>query len=114
MSCIIIVACASFYRFIINNDYFVYYESTCDPYVNSCFESCEEDECTYYMKVQKYAPDIYAQCGKDITDCESSSVCLSSDRECSITYCNEEMDDNCKMITPSIPFNKEINNEEII
>lgn len=94
--CIVIMAFVSFSRFIINNDYFVYYEGTCDPYVNSCFEICEEDECTYYTKVQKYASDIHNQCGVDITGCELSDMCLSSDKECSITYCDKEIDDNCK------------------
>lgn len=111
--CITIMVIVSFYRFIIKNDYLVYYESTCDPYTQSCFESCE-GECTYYMKMQKYAPDIYAQCGKDITDCESANACLSSDRKCSITYCDTKIDENCKTITEVVPFDKQNIIEESI
>jgi len=73
----------------------VSYEGECDPKMELCFIGCENDECTkeyYYTMVQKYAPDVYAQCGEDITDCVEASVCLPSDRECSITYCDPKVD----------------------
>ena len=98
----------SFNRFIVNNDYFVSYEGSCDPYAKSCFQVCEDDECTYSTKVNKYAPDVLAQCGKDIADCESASVCLLSDRECSITYCDEWIDEDCDSITEVVPIINEI------
>lgn len=101
--CIIITVIVSFYRFIVKNDYMVYYEGTCDPYMQSCFESCD-GECTYYMKVQKYAPDIYAQCGKDITNCESANICLSNDRKCSITYCDPTIEESCEKISGVVPL----------
>ena len=106
--CLVITIIASFYRFIIKNDYLVYYESPCDPNTKSCFESCD-DNCTYYMKVQKYAPDVFVQCGKDITDCKSASVCLPSDRKCSITYCNPKIDENCDKITNVVPSDEQNN-----
>lgn len=96
--CIATTFFASFDRFMIRNDYFVYYENDCDPYTQSCFQSCE-DECTYYSRVQKYAPDIYSQCGKDITDCESAKFCLPTDKECSVTFCNLKIDQDCEVIT---------------
>ena len=94
----------SFYRFIIKNDYFVSYEVVCDPYAQSCFESCEDGKCAYYAKIQKYAPNVYSQCGKDITDCKLASVCLPGDRKCSITYCNEGIDTDCETFTETLPL----------
>ncbi|MCX6754839.1 MAG: hypothetical protein NTU81_03370 [Candidatus Nomurabacteria bacterium] len=38
--------------------------------------------------MQKYSLDLYLECGKDITECKNANICLPSDRECSIMYCN--------------------------
>ncbi len=108
--CIVFAIIFSFNRFIIKNDYLVYYEGECDPHLNSCFESCVE-ECTYYIKIQKYASDISTQCGKDITDCESSSICLPTDKKCSITFCNPNIDENCQIVTAVEP-SSELSNVE--
>jgi hypothetical protein len=98
-----IIGVASYYRFMINHDYLVSYEGVCNPAVEECFVGCEDEECAqeyFYSEVQKYAADLYMQCGKDITDCESASVCFQGDRECYVTYCSVEMgDDNCETFT---------------
>lgn len=102
---IIVISVVSYYRLIIKNDYLVGYEGVCDPAINKCFIGCEDDTCTeeyYYSKVVKYAPDLFRECGKDITDCETASVCLSNDRKCSVTYCNEVDGDICKAPTTNI------------
>lgn len=101
---VMIVGITSYYRFIIKNDYMVVYESKCDPATKLCFIGCEDDACTkeyFYSKVQKYAPDLYKECGKDITDCETASVCLPNDHKCSITYCDPR-DNKNKCTTPTI------------
>ena len=101
---LIIISIVSYYRFVIKQDYTVWYERSCDPSIESCFVGCEDEECTeeyYYSEMHKYAPDLYKQCGKDITDCEEASICLVSDKDCSIIYCDPEMDDNtCKIFLP--------------
>jgi len=97
---IVILICASYFRFMVNNDYLVAYEGTCDPILHSCFVGCQDDDdsavCAntyYYDKVQKYAVDVYAQCGKDITECEAANICLSrNDRQCTITFCDPVID----------------------
>lgn len=100
---IILISIFSYYRFFVSHDYAIKYEADCDPVTEECFVGCEDDECTqeyYYFYVQKYAADLYQQCGKDITDCESANICLPSDQRCSVTYCNTETDgDICEMIT---------------
>ena len=92
---VVMVGVVSYYRFITRNDYIVEYQGVCDPTREKCFIGCEDDACTkesYYSKVQKYAPDLFAECGKDITGCETANKCLPNDRKCSITYCDEIMD----------------------
>lgn len=96
---IFIVGVFSYYRFMIKQDYMVGYEGVCDPAINAnkCFIGCDDDACTeeyYYSKMIKYAPDLYRECGEDITDCELANLCLPDDRECSVTYCNLEVKDN--------------------
>lgn len=98
----ILLAVASGYRFMIKYDYDVMYEVECDPATQVCFIGCGNDECTetyYYAEVQKYAADLRAQCGDDITGCEASTQCLPGDRNCSVTYCDPETDgESCELI----------------
>ena len=99
---IIVVCIVSYYRFVIKQDYVVGYEGECDITVNNCFIGCDDDSCTkeyFYSKVQKYAPDLYNECGKDITDCANANVCLVKDKNCTVTYCDPEIDgDTCQKI----------------
>ena len=103
---IIIVSFASYYRFIIKHDYVVGYEGVCDPSIEKCFIGCEDSACIkeyYYTKVKKYEPDLFRECGKDITDCEDASVCFPNDRTCSVVYCSPGVDgDICKTPDESI------------
>lgn len=103
LSCVLVLllvflVCASYYRFMVVHDYLVSYQGTCDPALNSCFVQCNDDACTdkeYYDNVQKYEPDIYAECGKDITDCAAARQCLPQDgQKCSITYCDPAVGGN--------------------
>ena len=94
----------SYCRFMIRNDYIVEYEGACDPAIEKCFVGCEDDECIkeyYYSNIQKYAPEIYKECGADITNCEKANVCLPEDHNCSITYCDPEIDgeDTCATVS---------------
>lgn len=95
---------ASYVRFMITQDYNVAYEGECDPIENVCFIGCVDDECSeeyYYMEVQKYALDLYSECGENITDCAEANICLPGETgKCSITYCDTEVDsDACETIT---------------
>ncbi|MBU1292830.1 hypothetical protein KJ819_02050 [Patescibacteria group bacterium] len=92
--CVLAIA-ASFYRFMVLQDYIVTYEGACDPSAQSCYLACVDDSCSetyYYALVQKRSGDVLAQCGPDITDCEQASVCLESDRDCFIEYCDSSVD----------------------
>jgi hypothetical protein len=101
---------SSFYRFMIRHDYLVGYEGLCDPATQTCFVGCEDDACTadyFYSEMIKYAPDIYTECGVDITDCEDADTCLPGDRECSITYCNPDVDGDTCSTPPEEPSTPE-------
>ncbi len=95
----------SYYRFMIKYDYLVGYEGVCDQAVEKCFIGCEDDACTteyYYTKMQKYEPDLFTECGVDITDCENANVCLLNDRDCSITFCDEKTKTGDEECTSSV------------
>jgi hypothetical protein len=89
---------SSYVRFVLLNDYSVAYEGECDPKSFNCFVGCKDEECIelyYYSKVVKYAPDLFKQCGIDITNCEKASVCLpENDTGCSINYCDPTEDES--------------------
>lgn len=89
---VIVVVFLSYNRFIVRHDYIVGYEGVCDPATEKCFVGVDDTsgEEYYYTKMQKYEPDLYAECGADITDCKEASVCLPNDRDCSITYCDKK------------------------
>ncbi len=112
----ILLVGSSYFRFIVVNDYMVGYESECDPLTNICFIGCENDECTevyYYKKIHKYAPNIFNQCGEDITGCEKANTCLAQDDDkCTVMYCDIEVDeDECEKISekPAIQTESTIN-----
>lgn len=81
----------SFYRFMVVGDYTVAYEGECNAATESCFVGCADEECLeiyHYTLVEKSAGDVHAQCGPDISDCADASICLSTDSNCSVTFCS--------------------------
>ncbi len=104
----VVVSIVSYHRFVIKNDYIVEYEGSCDPSLEKCFIGCEDDACAkeyYFTEVRKYAPDLFNECGKDITECEDANRCLSNDRDCVISHCSVEIDgDKCKVPNQGVDF----------
>ncbi len=101
---ILLLVSASFYRFIILQDYIVVFEGSCDPLTENCFIGCNNDECTdvyYFVKVQRHASELYGVCGTDITDCDLANTCtVKSETSCSVTPCDLLIDgDSCEMLT---------------
>lgn len=104
---------ASYFRFIIQHDYLVVFEGSCEPESESCFvgtytyEDClstvEEDcEVTYFYKMVEKPVVTYnyqiEQCGTDPfldpLECEPVSTCHKSEQNCSIVYCSD-IDNTC-------------------
>lgn len=89
---LILSAGASYYRYVVAADYTVEYEGECDPETESCFEGCEDDECTQtyaYKIMTRHATELRDECGTDITECAAASTCPLIDPTCSIEYCDE-------------------------
>lgn len=103
---IILSGSVSYYRFLVKHDYVVSYEGACDPTQKRCFIGCKDDECTktyYYSHMQKYAPDLYAECGENVIGCEAANACLSSDRNCSVVYCESNgYEGECSGFVPTV------------
>lgn len=94
----ILSVAASFARFYLEEDYFVSYNASCDPSVESCFVECIDEACEdkeYYKIIEKYAPDLKAQCGIDISDCDSAEHCQDGETRCSITLCEASTGGPC-------------------
>lgn len=107
---LVLAISASFYRFFILKDYDVLYEVECDPYTESCYVWCEDDECLepfYYNYITKSAGDLLPYCGLDITDCEESYYCLESDEVCEMEFCDSNFDE-CDELSES-----DINYEDV-
>ena len=98
---------ASYVRFIHLQDYLVSYEGTCDPYSESCFEECDNPECTetyFYTLIERHATELYQFCGPDVSECDTAYECQENAGVCSITYCDPEIDgeDTCVSLTEEL------------
>lgn len=97
---LILLACGSYYRFMVLNDYIVSYEGECDPYAESCFVGCEDDECSaeyYYSIIERHADEVLKLCGTNVLECEAAFECQENVDLCAITYCDPQADgeDSC-------------------
>jgi len=99
----ILAVAASYYRFMVLQDYLVSYEGDCDPYTESCYVYCEDEECSepfYYSIIERNAAEIYARCGADVTTCDAAYACQPDVDVCTITFCNGATDgDECETLT---------------
>ncbi len=93
---------SAYVRFMVIHDYNLTYEGTCEAEDQVCFIGCEDDECNseyYYSKVTKYAPNLYKECGTDVSQCEAAYSCKDDEVGCDITYCNPNIEaDLCETI----------------
>ena len=101
---LVLLAGGSYLRFIVQHDYLVSFAGECDPYTESCYEDCDDDECTqmyYYTIVERHAAELYELCGPNILECEEAYECQADVAVCSITYCDPEIDgeDTCIHVT---------------
>ena len=113
---IILVALFSYYRFMVKYDYVVGYQGSCDPTTGKCFKSCDDNACknpSYYTEMQKYEPDLYKECGKDITNCDAANVCLPTDHKCSIIYCDKNTSDHDNVCQDPVRAQSDTQNNSI-
>ncbi len=101
----IVVTALTYYRFIIKRDYIVGYNIPCDSSLEKCFVDFEGEmgsEFSFYSKMEKYAPDLFKECGSNITECNEANVCLQSDRGCKKKYCDINNNDGDTCVGPDI------------
>lgn len=82
---------ASFVRFMVSYDYLVYDEVECDPYTESCFVYCEDENCIepfYYVEIERLASNLVNFCDGNNVDCEEAYWCQPNEKKCRITYCD--------------------------
>ena len=94
---------ASYYRFVVTQDYTVGYEGLCDPYEEECFVYCEDDECIepfYYSWIERNAGTLHQQCGDLVTECDAAYECPTDDNSCSISFCDSGTDE-CELLESS-------------
>ncbi len=98
---LIFTMAASYYRFVVLDDYLVSYKMDCDPTVASCYLGCQDliiadiSDCPtadvfYYTKVERYAADLIKLCGENITACPFANTCTNQERSCSISFCDPQ------------------------
>jgi hypothetical protein len=93
----------TFWRIIVEKDYQIVAEVSCDPAVESCFhyepEICAMDdydclsapieEAYDYKLINKKAANIYAcEQTEEKTDCGEELSCLEGEENCEYTYCD--------------------------
>lgn len=100
---LVLLATASFYRFVVINDYLVSFEGECDPYSESCYEACENDKCEkmyYYSIIERNAAETRQLCGTtNVLECDAAYECQPDVEICSITYCDPEIEGNDYCVT---------------
>jgi hypothetical protein len=99
----VMLACSSYYRFMVSYDYEVLYEGFCDPEISVCFEYCKNEECSeslHYTLIRRQANELRTVCGdQDVLACEAASECTENEVGCSIEYCDAaEPDNECRQI----------------
>lgn len=95
---ILVVFFLSYKHFIFDKDYLIEYERNCNPSIARCFVRCVDDVCDekkYYFKMIKYASDLYQECKNDVTECSEADRCLMNNRQCSMTYCEDNSGEIC-------------------
>lgn len=92
---------ATYYRYMVQKDFLVKYETPCDPSQGTCFvyecdpeiEECTgnlEEDTTYYSLMYRKAFNIPA-CDAGVEgDCDSAYICPLEEAECSVVTCDEE------------------------
>lgn len=102
---LVLAIAGSYYRAMVSYDYIVEYEGFCDPYTESCFVYCEDDECAdpfYYTWMTKKASVVVDQCGKgDINECDVAFECSEDEVACEKIYCEPGLDEDCEYLTES-------------
>ena len=106
----------TFWRIVIQKDYQIIAEVSCDPAVESCFHydgvvcddpadlECVPEEAYDYKMISKQAASIYAcEQTEEKLGCTEELSCLEGEEKCEYTNCDPEVDESCAIIVPEAP-----------
>jgi hypothetical protein len=116
---ILISVGVTFWRIVVQKDYQIVAEVSCDPAAESCFHyeptPCEindydclsqpPEEAYDYKIISKKAATIYAcEQTEEKIGCREELSCLDRELNCSYTYCDPESEeDTCAVVTATEP-----------
>jgi hypothetical protein len=118
----------TFWRIVIQKDYQIIAEVSCDPATESCFhyepEACEMDdydclsapieEAYDYKMISKKAANIYAcEQTEEKLDCTEELSCLEGEENCEYTYCDTAELGEGEACAESVPEEENQITEEI-
>jgi hypothetical protein len=91
---------ATYVRIVEKGDYIVRYNIPCDPSSQECFsqQTCDDSgnncETTYYSSMQRIESNLAHVCGSDsdISTCVLASKCMQGEAGCSIKLCDPGKD----------------------
>jgi hypothetical protein len=108
----------TFWRIVIQKDYQIVAEVSCDPAAESCFHydgvvcdgkdpECVPEEAYDYKMISKKAASIYAcEQTEEKVDCTEELSCLEGEENCEYTNCDPAElgeDESCATIVPEAP-----------
>jgi hypothetical protein len=105
----------TFWRIVIQKDYQIVAEVSCNPSEESCFHyegvvcdftelDCEPEEAYDYKMVSKKAATIYAcEQTEEKLGCAEELSCLEDEEACEYTNCDPEVDEVCAEVPPVEP-----------
>lgn len=115
----------TFWRIVIQKDYQIIAEVSCEPALESCFYyegvSCDDpadfecvpEEAYAYKIISKKAANIYAcEQTEEKLDCTKELSCLEGEEDCEYTLCDPEADEVCAV--PEEVVEEVLETEEIL
>ncbi len=91
----------AYYRYMVQENFLVKYQTPCDPALESCFvyecdpeaEECTgnpEEDTTYYSLMYRLAKNIPA-CDVNVEgDCDAAYTCAAGEQKCEMVVCNDD------------------------
>lgn len=103
----------TFWRIVIEKDYQIVAEASCDPVIESCFyyegvtcdgtdSECVPEAAYDYKLISKKAANIYTcEQTEEKVGCSEELSCLEGEEDCVYTYCDLESEEDTCATSPS-------------
>jgi len=84
---------ATFYKIVVQKNYQIVAETSCDSETEKCFSYTDEEspEVSYYKLISKNAASIYTcEQTEEKLGCDEELTCLENEQNCDYTYCDPD------------------------